>query len=161
MEHAHQNLWPEAKQERKQQARRNLRRGQNPLDVIWRSGDVDIQPRWIEDKMVDSRAMTAAYVEYQETCDDAKPKRLRARWKDARWRPPKHLRTMGCEIREPPAHRDCGEHGCTICCTDRRRECFLWASELWIHAYEELRSPTSTDLNQVLVSLEAARGVVV
>ena len=62
----HQHLLPWPQKEQKQQARRNLQQGQKPVCINWQLEDAGAQPQWIENTMVDSRAMLAAYVEYQE-----------------------------------------------------------------------------------------------
>ena len=107
--------------------------------------------------MIDSRAMLAAYVEYQANCEDSCAKRLRTRWEEVHWRPPRHLRILGCAMRESPKQKNCGTPECTDCNDGRRREHFRWASERWIDAYEELRGPTCLEFNQVLLFLDAIR----
>ena len=107
-------------------------------------------PHWFSDPRVDSQAMMAAYVEHLERCEDAKAERLRTRWEKAHGLPSNPIRTMGCERRGPPVHKDCGDLECTTCNVDRRREAFRWASDEWVMSYEELRRPNSLDMTDVI-----------
>ena len=112
------------------------------------------EPHWLNDPRMDSQAAMAAYVEYMENCDDDKAEGLQTRWEEAQGPTPKRIRTMGCEVRDRPAHKDCGDPGCTTCNVGRRVETFQWASDAWIMAYEELRRPNSLDITDVLKFLK-------